>query len=76
MYPSVENGGLVVAGVCKNWPGNSSRVISAFAYDAGVEYEKQLLVVLVDVTGSRVIASYKSAIPEDAASEVNSYLNP
>ncbi|MDR0736022.1 MAG: hypothetical protein LBF51_04185, partial [Zoogloeaceae bacterium] len=44
--PSVENGGLIVAGVCKPLPNDASRVIAAFAYDAGVEYEKKLLLVV------------------------------
>lgn len=73
MYPSVENGGLIVAGVCKTWPGNRARVVSAFAYDAGIEYEKQLLVAVFDVQKKRVIAAYQSVIPEDAATEVSRY---
>ncbi|WP_374327993.1 ankyrin repeat domain-containing protein [Azonexus sp.] len=73
MYPSVENGGLIVAGVCKDWPRESGRVIAAFAYDAGVEYEKKLLIAVLDVTTKKVIAAYSGAIPEDATTEVDSY---
>ncbi|MBP6096006.1 MAG: hypothetical protein KBF58_08725 [Methyloversatilis sp.] len=73
MYPSVENGGLLVAGICKPWPANKSRIIAAFAYDGGIEYEKQLLLAVVEVPDNRVIASYKGVIPEDAATEVSSY---
>ena len=73
MYPSAENGALIVAGVCRNWPGNDARIIAAFAYDAGIEYEKQLLVVILDRRGNRVIATYNGVIPEDAATRVNSY---
>jgi hypothetical protein len=72
MYPSVDNGGLVVAGVCKPWPQNSRRIIAAFAYDAGVEYERELLLAIVDSRSGRVIASHKGVIPEDAAAEVTS----
>lgn len=73
MYPSVENGGLLVAGICKPWPTNKSRMIAAFAYDAGTQYEKQLLLAVIEGPNSRVIASYKGVIPEDAATEVSSY---
>lgn len=71
-YPSEENGGLIVAGVCKRWPTNASRTIAAFAYEGESEYEKQLLLVLVDTISNQIIASYKGVIPVDAASEVSS----
>lgn len=70
MYPSGENGGLIVAGVCKEWPADPSKVLAAFAYDAGSQYEKQLLLAVIDHPG-RIAASYKGVIPEDAASEVS-----
>lgn len=73
MYPSIENGGLLVAGICKPWPTNKSRTIAAFAYDGGTEYEKQLVLAVVERPSNRVIASYKGVIPEDAATEVSSY---
>ena len=73
MYPSVENGGLLVAGTCKPWPTDKSKVIAAFAYDGGTEDEKQLLLAVVEGSSNRVIASYKSVIPEDAATEVSSH---
>jgi ankyrin repeat protein len=73
MYPNTENGGIIVSVVCKHWPNDNAKSIAAFAFDAGVEYEKQLLVALVDTTKSQIIASYKSTIEEDAATEVNSY---
>jgi hypothetical protein len=59
MYPNSENGGLLVAGICKPWPINKSRIIAAFAYDGGVKYEKQLLLAIVEVPSNRIIASYK-----------------
>ncbi len=70
-YPSTEKGGLIVAGACKRWPTNNSRIIAAFAYDGGIQYEKQLLLALVDASNNQIVASYKGVIPEDAASEVN-----
>ncbi|WP_374511755.1 hypothetical protein [Niveibacterium sp.] len=71
--PSAENGGMVVAGICRPWPTNKSRTIAAFAYDAGTEDEKRLLLVVVEGPGNRVVASYTRSIPEDAITEVSDY---
>lgn len=73
MYPSVENGGIIISGVCKPWPNDQAKTIAAFAFDAGVEYEKQLIIALVDTAQGRLIASDKSSIDVDAATEVDSY---
>lgn len=72
-YPSAENGGLIASGVCKVLPTNSSRIVGAFAYDAGGEDEKELLLALADASSNRIIASFKGAIPVDPAHEVNEY---
>ncbi|MDR2638126.1 MAG: hypothetical protein LBB55_07290, partial [Zoogloeaceae bacterium] len=48
-------------------------VIAAFAYDAKVEYEKKLLLVVYDNTRKRVISSYSGILGEDAATEVGPY---
>ncbi|MCL2075916.1 MAG: hypothetical protein FWH15_05670 [Betaproteobacteria bacterium] len=64
---------VIVAGECKPWPTDKSRMIAAFAYDAGVEYEKQLLLVVVNISGKQVIASYKETIQEDATTEFDKY---
>lgn len=69
-YASVQNGGLIVAGVCKAWPAQKSLTLAAFAYDSGVEFEKKLLLALVDGPTGRVLSSHIGAIPEDAGSEV------
>ncbi len=82
-FPRAENGGIIISGVCKAWPKDGfttkgspakppSLVIAAFTYDAGVENEKALIVAQVDLARRKVIASYKSAIEEDGATEVNS----
>lgn len=73
MYPGIQNGGLLVAGICKPWPTKKSRIIAAFAYDGGTEYEKQLLLAVIEGPNNRVIASYKGMIPEDATTEVSSF---
>ena len=66
-YPKAENGGVIIAGVCKVWPKDNSITIGIFAYDDGVEYEKRLIVALVDTIKIRIVAIYKGAIQEDAA---------
>ena len=68
-----ENGGLLIAGICKPWPTNKSRMIAAFAYDDGTEYEKQLRLAVVEGPNNRIIASYKGVIQEDATTEVSRY---
>lgn len=73
VYPersASENGGLIVAGICKPWPKNKSRVIAAFAYNAGIETEKSLVIAVIDTRANQVVAAYKSAIQEDAALKV------
>jgi hypothetical protein len=71
MSASAQNGGLIVAGVCKAWPADPSKTLAAFAYDDGTEYEKQLLLAVIDRRSQRVTASHHGEIPEDAASEVS-----
>ena len=70
-YPSVENGGLIYSSTCKAFPNNKSIIISAFAYDAGIESEKELLVALLDASNNKVLNSYKEAISEDAVTQIN-----
>lgn len=70
-YPSIENGGLIFSSSCKAFPNNKQIIISAFAYDAGIESEKELLVALLDASNNRIIASYKETIQEDAATQIN-----
>jgi hypothetical protein len=64
--------GSIIAGVCKQHPQNQQWMIAAFAYDAGVEYEKTLLLSVIDVAKNRVVASYKETIEEDGGVEVHS----
>jgi hypothetical protein len=70
MYPSAENGGTVISAACKAWPVGKSRTIAAIAHDAGVQYEKRLLVALVEPTTGTVLAAYAGSIQEDAAMTV------
>jgi hypothetical protein len=64
----------IVAGECKPWPTDKSRMIAAFANDAGVAYEEpgsterkiQIFLALVDTEKKQVIASYETTVEEDA----------
>lgn len=65
-----QNRGVIVAGACKAWPNDKSQTIAIVAYDAGVQYEKGLLVALVDTSRAEVLASYRAAMQEDASMTV------
>ena len=66
----MQDGGNVISAACRTWPYKTSLLLSAFAYDEGVEYEKSLIVAVIDQKAKRVISSYRSAIGEDAVTEV------
>ena len=60
----------LIAGMCKALPGEPTKLLAAFAYDDGTEYEKQLLLAIVDRPTMRVVASYQGVIAEDGATTV------
>lgn len=62
--------GNIISESCKSWPYNHNIVLSAFAYNAGVEFEKTLIVAMIDKKTKRVVSSYRSVISEDAITEV------
>ena len=62
--------GNIVSESCKSWPYNGDMTLSAFAYDDGVQYEKILIVVMIDKKAKHVVSSYRSVIGEDAITEV------
>jgi hypothetical protein len=62
--------GVVVSESCKSWPYKDDRLLAAFAYDKGVEYEKSLVVAVLDKKTMRVVSSRQSVIGEDAATAV------
>ena len=64
-----EQSGSVFSEVCRTWPDDSNLVFSAFAYDAGVDNEKQIIVAVVDKKSRRVIRSYTRSVYEDAITE-------
>jgi hypothetical protein len=61
--------GHIVAEACKIWPASPSLLLGAFAYDSGIEYEKDFLVVVFDRQSGRLVSSYRSRIDEDAITE-------
>lgn len=58
-----------IKNACKRWPKDKSITIAAFAYDSGVEYQKSLIVALIDIQKSVVVATYRGVI-EDPGSDV------
>lgn len=62
-----ENGGVIVSSACKTWPKSKYITIAAFAYDKGAEYEKALVVALVENRSGKVVGVHEGAIVEDAA---------
>lgn len=65
-----QDGANVISAACRTWPYKTSLLLAAFAYDDGVEYEKKLIVAVIDEKTKRVISSYRSVIGEDADTEV------
>lgn len=67
---AAEQGGNIVSEACKPWPDNPRMTVAAIAFDEGVQYEKQLVVALLETRSGRVASHYRNAIVEDATTEV------
>ncbi len=65
-----EADGNIVAEACKPWPDNPRMTVAAIAFDEGIRYEKQLVVAIVDARSGRVASHYRTAVAEDAVTEV------
>lgn len=65
-----QDGGNVISSACRVWPYKTSQLLGAFAYDAGIENEKRLAVLILDEKSKSVISSFQSEITEDAITEV------
>lgn len=65
-----QNGGNVISAACRIWPYKTNLLLAAFAYDGGVEYEKQSIVLVIDQKTWRVSNSFRHVIGEDAITEV------
>lgn len=59
----------VVDDACKPWPYDRKFLLAAMAYDAGNEYEKSLVVAVIERKTLRVISTYRGVIGEDAVTE-------
>jgi hypothetical protein len=68
-----EGKGFVVSEACKTWPYKPELTLVALAYDAGVEYEKELVVAVFDKKRKHVVHSYQQRIQEDWLTEVGEY---
>lgn len=64
-----EADGNIVAEACKPWPDNPRMTVAAIAFDSGVQYEKQLVVALVDARSGRVASHHRNTVAEDAITE-------
>lgn len=65
-----QDEGNVISSACKAWPYKPGLLLGAFAYDEGVEYEKKLLVAVIDEKSKHITSRYQSEIGEDAVTEV------
>lgn len=68
-----QDGGNVISAACRIWPYKTNQLLTAFAYDDGIEYEKRLVVLILDEKTKGVISSFRSDIGEDAITEVGEY---
>jgi len=72
LYPSQKNGGLVLAGVCQQWPAQKNQLITAFVYGNGEGGDQQLLMAMVDLDKKSVMASHQHPIEKDATTQYHS----
>lgn len=63
---------LVVAGVCKPWPGPEALLIAAYIFNTRVQDQKMLAVALLEAGSARVVATYKTMVEEDATTRFSS----
>lgn len=70
-FVPADRGGMIVSEACKTWPYSGNVILSAFAYDLGTNYQKNLLVAMMERSSGKVIGSYRSTIGEDAITEVD-----
>lgn len=76
LHDNKTDSGIVVAEACKLSPQNKNVVLTTFAYDLfdkshpEKEWEKELIVAMVNLKTKRVLSSYRETIGEDAITEV------
>lgn len=62
----------VISAACRTWPYKTNLLLAVFAYDDGIQYEKKLLVAVIDKKTKRVVSSFQNVIYEDPSTEVGS----
>ena len=68
-----QDGGSVISAACRIWPYKTNQLLAVFAYDGGIEYEKRLVVLILDEKSKSVISSFRGDIGEDAVTEVGEH---
>jgi hypothetical protein len=64
-YGYVKDGGVLVAGACKRWPGDEHIQLAALIYEGDRDREKMLAVAMVDDKTGKVISSHRGTVEED-----------
>jgi hypothetical protein len=67
LSPRSENNSIVDDSACKPWPGKEPYTLAVFTYDGPSDYEKRMLVALLDVGHGKVVASYRGLFTKDAS---------
>jgi len=68
-----QDDGNVISAACRIWSYKTNQLLAAFAYDESVEYEKRLVVLILDEKTKSVISSFRGDIGEDAVTEVGEH---
>lgn len=63
---------VLVAAACKTNPADREQTFVAVAYDAGAEYQKSLILAVLQNPDERVVATYQGHLEEDAATRMDS----
>jgi hypothetical protein len=67
LLPRSEENSIADDSACKPWPGKEPYTLAVFAYNGKVEYEKPMLIALLDVGHGKVVASLKGVFIKDAS---------
>jgi hypothetical protein len=65
LRPRTEDS-IVDDSACKPWPGKEPYTLAVFTYDGPSDYEKRMLVALLDVEHDKVVASYRGLFNKDS----------
>jgi hypothetical protein len=68
-----QDEGFIVSQACKVWPYKPKLTLAALAYDDGIEYEKELVVAVIDEKKKRVVSSAQWKVQEGGTTEIGKY---